>query len=292
MSACTAVWLCLGVAAPLLHASEDVLQQGEYLFHAAGCIVCHTDADNRGEPLAGGRALETGFGTFYSSNITPDPDTGIGRWSEDDFRRALREGLSPAGRHYYPAFPYTSYTHLSDSDLRALWRYLSGRVPVRQVNKAHQLPWYLRSRAVAGIWKTLFFKPGPFQPQSDNTPAWNRGAYLVMAVAHCGECHTPRNFLGGYKDAQLLAGNPHGVDETVIPNITPDRKTGIGTWNINDIADYLVTGMTPDGDFAGDLMADVIDHSTSHLTEEDRRAIATYLKSLPAVQTEKHTHDH
>ncbi len=282
-----AVWLCLSVA-PVLSAADDALQQGEYLFHAAGCVTCHTGEDNKSPSLAGGRALKTAFGTFYSPNITLDPDTGIGRWSEADFRRALREGISPDGRHYYPAFPYTSYTQLTDADLRALWRFVSRRQPVRQANKPHELPWYLRSRTVMSLWKMLYFRPGAFQPQSDKPPAWNRGAYLVNAVVHCGECHTPRRFLGGFKEAQYLAGNPQGMDDTKIPNITPDRKTGIGKWSAGDIAGYLETGMTPDGDFAGDLMADVIDNSTSRLTQDDRRAIALYLKSLPAVETIEH----
>lgn len=281
-----AVWLFFSVA-PVLSAADDALQQGEYLFHAAGCTTCHTKEDKKGPPLAGGRALKTAFGIFYSSNITPDPDTGIGRWSEADFRRALREGISPDGKHYYPAFPYTSYTRLTEADLHALWKYLSSRQSVRVANKPHELPWYLRSRTLLGVWKTLYFRPGALQPPSDRPPAWNRGAYLVKAVAHCGECHTPRNFLGGFKEAQPLAGNPHGVDDTRIPNITPDRKTGIGKWSTSDIAGYLETGMTPDGDFAGDLMADVIDNSTSRLTRDDRRAIALYLKSLPAVETVK-----
>ena len=134
----------------------------------------------------------------------------------------------------------------------------------------------------------LYFKPGPLPPPSDKSPVWNRGAYLVKAVAHCGECHTPRNLLGGFKTAQELAGNPHGVDDTEIPNITPDKKSGIGGWSKSDIVSYLETGMTPDGDFAGDAMAEIIDNSTSHLTPEDRRAIAVYLKSLPQRETIKH----
>ena len=292
MRAAATMWLCLSLIAPAPVAADDATQPGEYLFRAAGCANCHTDEENKGAPLAGGRALQTPFGIFYTSNITPDPETGIGNWSEADFVRALREGVDDEGSQLYPAFPYTSYTRLSDADLHALWKYLMSRQPVRQANKPHELPWYLRSRATLGIWKMLYFKPGPLPPQAEKSPAWNRGAYLVKAVAHCGECHTPRNLLGGFKTAQELAGNPHGVDETEIPNITPDRKTGIGKWSESDIADYLETGMTPDGDFACDVMAEVIDNSTSHLTKEDRRAIAAYLKSLPVVETEKHVHDH
>ena len=282
MRTCAALWLCL--ATLVLHAAGDTPQQGEYLFRTAGCAGCHTDEENKGAPLAGGRALHTPFGTFYTSNITPDPDTGIGRWSEADFTRALREGISPQGEHYYPAFPYTSYTQLTDADLRALWVYLRSLKSVPQANKPHELPWYLRSRATLGLWKMLYFKPGPLQPTPDKPPAWNRGAYLVKAVAHCGECHTPRNLLGGFKSAQELAGNPNGVDDAKAPNITPDRETGIGKWTENDLVYYLETGATPDGDYAGDAMAEVIDNSTSHLTSDDRRAIAVYIKSLPAVE--------
>jgi mono/diheme cytochrome c family protein len=279
-----AVMLWLAVATAPAGAADTDTQQGEYLFRAAGCAGCHTDEENKGAPLAGRRALHSPFGTFYTSNITPDPDTGIGRWSEADFVRALREGISPQGEHYYPAFPYTSYTQLTDADLHAIWVYLRSLKPVRQVNQPHELLWYLRWRATLWVWKLVFFDPGSYQPQTDQSPAWNRGAYLVKAVTHCGECHTPRNLLGGFKQAQYLAGNPHGVDDAKVPNITPDRNTGIGKWTENDLVYYLETGATPDGDYAGDAMADVIDNSTSHLTSDDRRAIAVYIKSLPAVE--------
>lgn len=286
-----AVMLWLAVATAPAIAADAGAQRGEYLFRAAGCAGCHTDEENKGAPLAGGRALHTPFGTFYTFNITPDPDTGIGRWSEADFMRALREGISPQGEHYYPAFPYTSYTRLTDADLRAIWTYLRSVKPVQQANRPHELPWYLRSRATLRVWKMMFFNPGPYRPQADQSPAWNRGAYLVNAVTHCGECHTPRNLLGGLKKSQQMAGNPHGVDDAKTPNITPDRETGIGKWTENDLIYYLETGATPDGDYAGDTMANVIDNSTSHLTPDDRRAIATYIKSLPAAQTEKYARD-
>ncbi len=277
-----AFWLVIATSPSL--AADDVQRRGEYLFRAAGCANCHTDEKNHGAPLAGGRALKTSFGTFYTPNITPDPDTGIGRWSETDFIRALREGVSPAGEHYYPAFPYTSYTQLTDADLHAIWIYLSSRKPVRQANKPHDLPWYLRSRVFLGIWKKMFFHAGAFRPQPDRSAAWNRGAYLVNAVTHCGECHTPRNILGGFKPSLRLSGNADGVEGAAVPNITPDKKTGIGKWSENDLAEYLETGATPDGDYAGDVMAEVIDNSTSQLTKEDRRAIAAYVMSLPPLE--------
>jgi mono/diheme cytochrome c family protein len=277
------LWLMVTAIPPL--AADDVMRQGEYLFRAAGCANCHNDEKNKGAPLAGGRALETPFGTFYSPNITPDHDTGIGRWSETDFARALREGISPAGEHYYPAFPYHSYTQLTDADLHAIKIYLFNQKPVRQANKPHELPWYLRSRASLWIWKMLFFNPGPYQPRLDQSAAWNRGAYLATAVAHCGECHTPRNFLGGFKESRRFAGNPDGVNGAKVPNITPDKKTGIGKWSQNDLVEYLETGAMPDGDYAGDAMAEVIDNSLSHLTNDDRKAIAIYVMSLPSVES-------
>ena len=279
-------WLVI-VAVPHV-AADDVMQQGEYLFRAAGCANCHTDEKNKGAPLAGWRALETPFGTFYSPNITPDPETGIGRWSEADFVRALREGIDDEGNHLYPAFPYTSYAQLTDTDLRAIRIYLFNQKPVRQANKPHELPWYLRSRASLRIWKMLFFNPGPFQPRPDRSAAWNRGAYLATAVAHCGECHTPRNFLGGFKESQRFAGNHGGVDGADAPNITPDKKTGIGKWSQGDLIEYLETGAMPDGDYAGDVMAEVIDNSLSHLTKDDRQAIAVYVMSLPSVESVSH----
>ncbi|MBI3779091.1 MAG: cytochrome c [Gammaproteobacteria bacterium] len=287
MSGRAAVLLWLVIAAsPVL--ADDVRQHGEYLFRAAGCATCHTDEKNHGVPLAGGRALKTSFGTFYTPNITPDPDTGIGRWSEADFIRALREGISPAGEHYYPAFPYTSYTRLTDTDQHAIWVYLSSRKPVQQANKPHELPWYLRSRASLGIWKKMFLSTGAFQSQPDRSAAWNRGAYLVNAVAHCCECHTPRNFLGGFKESRQFAGNSEGVEGTAVSNITPDKKTGIGKWSETDLVEYLETGATPDGDYAGDIMAEVIDNSLAQLTKEDRRAIAAYVMSLPPLENTIH----
>ncbi len=276
-------WVAVA-AAPAAAADASVTPPGEYIFRAAGCAVCHTDEKHHGAPLAGGRALKTPFGTFYTPNITPDPETGIGTWTEANLKRALREGVDDEGSNLYPAFPYTSYTHLTDADIHALWTYLSSRKPVHQANKPHDLKWYVRFRPLISLWKALYLKPGPFQPQPDRSAAWNRGAYLATAASHCGECHTPRNTLGGLEKELNCAGNAAGVDGTVVPNITPDKATGIGHWSQSDLADYLDTGMTPDGDFAGDLMADVIDDSTSHLTPDDRKAIATYILSLPAVK--------
>jgi len=262
----------------------DLLAQGEYIFRAAGCYGCHTDEKRGGKALAGGRALETPFGVFYSPNITPDPDSGIGKWSEADFIRALREGLSPKGEQYYPAFPYPSYTLLTDDDLRALWVYLRSQPAVQQKNRAHELKWYARARSFVGSWKALYFVPGPYRPDASRSASWNRGAYLAEAAAHCGECHTPRTTLGGIKRSQHFAGTRDGPESSVVPNITPDKKTGIGRWNARELADYLETGMTPEGDSAGDLMAEAIDNGLKYLRADDRAAIAGYVLSLPPVE--------
>ncbi len=265
-------------------AQDDLLRRGEYIYRLAGCENCHTDRDNQGPRLAGGRALVTSLGTFYAPNITPDPNHGIGRWSEADFARALRAGVSPTGAHYYPAFPYTAYTLLSDEDVRALKAYLFAQPPVAQPNKPHVLPWYLRFRPALIVWKWLFFREGRYAPDPAKNAAWNRGAYLARAAAHCSECHTPRNVLGAPRRAYYLAGTTEGPDDGVVPNITPDRKTGIGRWSRSDLVQYLDTGMTPDGDFAGGLMAEFIDHGLKYLTAADREALATYILSVPAVE--------
>lgn len=279
-----AVLLWFAVAAAPAGAAADVLPQGEYLFRAAGCATCHTDVKHKGAPLAGGRALKSPFGTFYTPNITPDTKTGIGSWSEAVFMRALHEGVDDERVPLYPAFPYTSYTHLTDADIHAIRTYLFSQKPVRQENKPHELKWYVRYRPAIGVWQMLFFNPGVFQPQPDRSAAWNRGAYLVTAVAHCGECHTPRNFLGGFEESLRYAGNSVGVDGDTVPNITPDKKTGIGKWSQGNLTEYLDTGMTPDGDYAGGAMAEEIDNSTSHLTPKDRQAIAVYIMSLPPIE--------
>lgn len=264
--------------------ADLTLKQGEYIYRAAGCYGCHTDEKHAGKPLAGGHALATPFGTFYSPNITPDLETGIGRWSEQDFRRALREGLSPSGDHYYPSFPYPSYTKLSNEDLHVLWIYLRSQPPVKQVNRQHDLKWFARARSFVGSWKGLYFTPGPYKPDAAKSAVWNRGAYLAEGAAHCGECHTPRSALGGIKKGMYYAGTRDGPDGSVVPNITPDKKTGIGRWRASEVAEYLKTGMTPDGDLAGDLMAEVIDNGLMYLRKEDLAAIAEYVLSLPPVE--------
>ena len=262
-------------------ASPDPVARGAYVFIAGGCSTCHTAPGPDAKPLAGGRALKTAFGTFYTPNITPDPDTGIGKWSEEDFRRAVREGVSPAGDDLYPAFPYVAYTGITDQDLSDLWAYLRSVPPVKQENKPHDLSWPYSWRMLLPGWRLLNFSEGPFLVPAGRSADWYRGAYLVRVLGHCGECHTPRDMLGGLNWYSPFAGNPQAPEgRGKIPNITPDPQHGIGGWSDKDIAYYLETGSTPDGDFAGGAMSEVIRENTSKLTPGDREAIATYLKSL------------
>jgi len=282
-AACLAATLAAGstwAAAPM--------SRGEYLYKLSGCENCHSDREHDGARLAGGRKLATPLGVFYTPNITPDKETGIGRWSEADFMRALREGKSPSGYHYYPSFPYTSYTRLSDADMRALWGYLRTVPAVRQANEAHELPWYLRFRPLLMFWKWLYFDAGAYQPVAAKSAEWNRGAYLVQGAGHCSECHTPRNRLGGYRKGYTLAGTATGPEGTVVPNITPDRQFGIGKWKRSELVQYLESGIRSDGDCAGSLMAEIIDNGLKYLPAGDLQAIATYVADVPAVANPVH----
>ncbi len=239
--------------------------------------------DNDGPPLAGGRALHTPFGVFFSPNITPDPEHGIGGWSDDDFVRALQQGIAPDGSHYYPSFPYTSYTRMRREDMLALKEYLFSREPVARPNRAHELPWYLSFRPLMGFWKLLYFDAGEFEWDRDRPESWNRGAYLVLALGHCAECHSPRNAVGAIDSGMRFAGTRSGPGGEAVPNITPDVQTGIGGWPQGDVAYFLQTGATPDGDYTGGEMAEVIDEGLSRLDRSDLEAMAEYLRSIPPV---------
>src|ERR1700754_2057369 len=254
---------------------------GETIFNAGGCSSCHA-VPNQPErtKLGGGLAIPSPFGTFYAPNISPDPADGIGKWSEADFVNAVMKGVSPAGTHFFPAFPYTSYAHATVQDVRDLFAYLKTLPPVSGKVRDHDLPFPFNIRRNVGIWKWLFFDDRLYIPDQSRSPSWNRGAYLVNSFGHCAECHSPRNFLGGIVTAQRFAGGPNPVGEGWVPNITPK---GIGEWSQKDIAGYLENGLTPDGDSAGGSMARVI-RNTSQLSPADRAAMAEYLKSLPPVE--------
>jgi len=270
------------VAVPSRAALEGVPERGAYVFAAADCASCHTDVKAKGQRLAGGRALATPFGTFYGPNISPDPTYGIGGWSEEQFHRALREGIGPGRTHLFPVFPFTSFTGMSDEDIADLYAYLETQPPVAQPSKPHEVSAPFGWRFTLVFWRLLFFEEGPLKPDPARDAVWNRGNYLANAVAHCGECHTPRNFLGALRWSRAYAGNPDGPDGQKAPNITPDPEKGIGKWSVEDIETLLATGQKPDFDYVGSGMGEVIE-GTRMLTDADRHAIAVYLKSLRPV---------
>ena len=263
-------------------AGNDAIARGEYIFNAAGCLGCHT-VPKTGQRLAGGRALKTPFGTFYSPNITPDRGTGIGGWTDEDFIRALREGKAPDGTSYFPVFPYTSFAHLTDQDMRDLKAYIDVQPAVSQPDKPHEVSPPFGWRFLLPVWQALFLDKGGLPDEPGRDEQWKRGRYLVQAAGHCGECHSPRNFLGAIDHDRTLAGSASGPEGKAVPNITSDPAKGIGKWSEGELTFMLEIGMQPDGDFVGGGMNEVIENSTSKLTAEDRTAIATYLRTVPAA---------
>lgn len=259
-------------------------KRGAYLAKAAGCVGCHTEVKKDAVPYAGGRALKTPFGTFYGPNITSHPSAGLGRWSESDFVRALRLGLRPDGAHYFPAFPYPSFTRMTEADLRDLWAFLRTLPPSARQNQAHDLRFPFGWRFLVTAWKWLFFSPGAFAADPARPPRIERGAYLVQALGHCGECHTARNFLGGPKRGRFLAGAAKGPDGDRVPNLTPSRLKN--KWSDDELRGFLQTGLKPDGDVPAETMGEVIRNTTAELTAEDLAAVIAYLRSLPAIADE------
>ncbi len=260
-------------------------EHGKYVFQLAGCLGCHTDSANGGEVLAGGRALELPFGTFITPNITPDPVTGIGTWSLRDFILALREGLSPDGDYYYPAFPFDHYTQMSDGDVAALYGYLMARPAVTIRAADHDLAFPFNIRQGLVLWRTLYFEPGP-RPDDSLSPELARGRYLTDALSHCGACHTPRTLLGGPIESLYLAGNPHGPEGDSVPNITPDPTTGLGNWTDDDLGLLVKVGVFPDGDVVSGSMAEVVREGTRHLSDNDLAAMLAWLRHIPPVEND------
>jgi mono/diheme cytochrome c family protein len=276
-------WLTIPavVAANSLPAYRPDPANGLTTFNAGGCSSCHAVPNQPDRlKLGGGLAIPSPFGTFYVPNISPDPNDGIGKWSEADFATALLKGTSPNGTHYFPAFPYTTYQHAKLEDVRDLFAYLKTLAPVTGKARDHDVPFPFNIRRNIGVWKFLFMDGKPFMPDAAHSPQWNRGAYLVNALGHCAECHSPRNFLGGIVNAQRFAGGPNPEGEGWVPNIT---QKGLAEWSAKDIEYFLDSGQTPDGDSAGGSMVRVI-KNISQLSPEDRAAIADYIKSLPPVE--------
>ena len=257
------------------------LANGRTIFFAGGCASCHAvpKQDDRTR-LGGGRGLKSPFGTFYAPNISPDRNDGIGTWSEADFVTAMVKGVSPDGRHYFPAFPYTSYQRMNYADLRDLFAFLKTLPQVQGKVRDHDVPFPFNVRRLVGGWKLLFVDGKPFHPDSVKSAQWNRGAYLVNGPGHCAECHSPRNLLGAIDSHQRFAGGPDFEEDGWVPNI---RGKKMSEWSEKDIAYLLKTGMAPDGDSVGSSMTFVI-RNTSQLSDEDLAAMAVYLKSLPVAE--------
>ena len=250
-------------------------KNGEYVYFAAGCGGCHTSpdaAEDAKKILSGGQKFPSPFGTFVAPNVSMHVEFGIGAWSQDDFVRAVRRGVSPDGRHYYPAFPYTSYQGMSDQDVVDLWSFWQTLPSSEQKSQAHHLPIYAKWRRPLGIWK-MMFQSAPDPQMQDAELA--RGEYLVNNLGHCGECHTARNLFGARSGKNIFMGAQHPNGKGRIPAIAGTTFD----WNATDIAEYLRSGFTPDYDVAGGLMAEVIEN-TSKLSDQDRMAIANYLKML------------
>jgi mono/diheme cytochrome c family protein len=264
--------------------AQGDVKRGEYLAKAGGCHGCHTETGEKAVSYAGGRELKTPFGTFYGPNITPHAEAGLGRWSEADFMRALREGVRRDGAHYFPAFPYASFTRITDADVRDLWVYLRSLPPSPRANRPHELRFPFGWRWLVGPWKWLFFAPGPLAPEPGRPAALQRGAYLTIALGHCGECHTPRNFLGGPKRGLFLAGTLEGPEGKATPNLTPTR---LKPWSDKELSEFLRTGIYSDGDVVGETMGEVIRNTTGQLNAADLAAMVAYLRSLPPLPEEK-----
>ena len=270
------------VTAAELPTHQADVARGALVFHATGCASCHAAPDAQGEAklvLAGGHAFATEFGTFYAPNISPDTDEGIGGWTDADFVSAVKYGTSPEGYHYYPAFPYSSYIRMDVGDILDLKAYIDTLPVASTPSKPHDLGFPFNIRASLGGWKMLYLDADPVVPQTD--PVLARGQYLVEAMGHCGECHTPRDSLGGPDLTRWLGGGPNPDGEGTIPNITP----GALDWSQGDIAYYLSSGFTPDYDSVGGSMVSVVEN-LANLPPEDLDAIAAYLKAVRPVSSQ------
>ncbi len=273
----------LNEAAPSAPPQADAVARGAYLARAGNCMLCHTERG--GAAYAGGRPVETPFGTLYGSNLTPDVQTGLGSWSAAHFRRAMHEGRSRDGRLLYPAFPYTHTTLISQADADALYDYLRSLPPVNKPNRAHRLRWPYSTQAALAVWRALYFRPGKYVDDPSRSRDWNRGAYLVRGLAHCGACHTARDALGGFKDLLDLSGGLIPMQNWYAPSLASANEAGVADWPVEDIVQLLATGTSPRATVLGP-MAEVVLHSTQHLEPADLRAMAVYLKSLPPAATD------
>jgi cytochrome c553 len=273
----TASVRALASVTPVPETASRTVERGHYLVSAGDCVACHTARG--GAPFAGGRPIATPFGTVYSSNITADPGTGIGAWSRDDFWRALHDGRSRDGRLLYPAFPYTNFTKVTRDDADAMFDYLRSVPPVARANTAHDVRFPYDTQLALMVWRALFFQPGVFEPQRDRTPEWNRGAYLVRGLAHCDACHSQRNLFGAIGDNLGLGGGLIPMQNWYAPPLVSATGAGVAHWTSEAIGALLASGISPRAMAMGP-MAEVVYRSTQYLTDADRRAIVTYLRSF------------
>lgn len=274
----------------------EIIQHGKYMFDLAGCVHCHT-ADKT-KPLAGGYKLDSQFGTFYTPNITMDIKTGIGTWTESQFLKAMRQGISPKGEYYYPSFPFTNYTKLTDEDILAMFKYLKTLPAVELANKTHVVLFPLNQRKLMIFWRALNFRKwidtdvddyskvqGVYIPQPDKSASWNRGAYLVDGAMHCTQCHTPHNRLGGLITKKWMSGAFLFGEERPAPNLTADADSDIANWTTNDWKTFLKQGVTADGNVVGGTMSKIVKVGTSKLTAADSDAVTEYFQSLPPIKS-------
>ena len=268
---------------PVLNATPELLARGAYLARAGNCAACHTTRG--GTPYAGGRGVDTPFGTVYSSNLTPEVRTGIGNWSAAEFWRALHNGRSKDGRLLYPAFPYASYTTVTRADSDALYAYLHSQPATVQPATPHALRWPFDQQAALAVWRALYFVPATFQSEPAQSAEWNRGAYLVRGLGHCAACHTARNALGATTDRLDLAGGLIPVQNWYAPSLTSSQETGMHDWPLEDAVHLLQTGVAPLGTVLGP-MAEVVQQSTQYLSLQDLTAMVVYLKALPQTPVE------
>ncbi len=284
------VWMFNFWGSPRIHdlppttpPARDQVARGAYLARVGNCMLCHTERG--GAAYAGGRPVETPFGTVYASNLTPDAETGIGNWSVAHFRRALYEGRSRDGRLLYPAFPYNHTTLVSSADADALFDYLRSLPPVNKPNRAHRLRWPYNTQAALAVWRALYFRPAKYEDDPTRTPEWNRGAYLVRGLGHCGACHTTRNALGGMGDLNDLSGGLIPMQNWYAPSLSSAGEAGVADWPLKEIEQLLSTGTSPRATVQGP-MAEVVLHSLQYLEPRDIRAMAVFLKSLPPTPTD------
>ena len=263
-------------------AASGAVARGAYLARVGNCMGCHTAAD--GLPFAGGRGIQTPFGTVFTGNLTPDRLTGLGDWSPDDFWRAMHDGRSRDGRLLSPAFPYTRFTGIRRNDANDLFAYLKSLAPVKRPQPPHTLRWPTGTQGALAVWRALYFKPTDYRPDATMSVSWNRGAYLVTTLGHCGECHTPRNPLGASREDEALRGGRMPMQSWYAPSLRSGQAAGVGDWSVDEVSTWLKTGMT-DRATASGPMAEVVSQSTQHLTDADRQDMATYLIALDTAKT-------